>query len=325
MRKKTRFSLLSALAPFLCSCAGGGSPLSESKVLFDTLVTGYSNSGDQTCLDEVFTELTEWDQWLDAYEAPPAGVTSIYSINHTNEPVTVSAPLAELLYFMNSLPSLTEGLFNPLIGNLTALWKEGLAAATPFVPDQTAIDSAVAEIADTEHNFLEINGTMVTRHGSATLDVGAIGKGWALREIRHVFEDYGEADYLLDGGSSSFLFGQYGKGDGTYSVTFSDIATKGLKLHDTALGVSSISEQKAVINGVTYSHLVNPLTGSAAAPAVMAGAIGIDAGLCDAMSTVFFLAGADKTKTLATQMGLGYVYFDGTNFQSGNGAPVYDR
>jgi len=325
MRKKTRFSLLSAVVPFLCSCASGASPLSESKVLFDTLVTGYSNSGNSACLDEVFAELTEWDQWLDAFHVPPAGVASIYTINHTNEPVTVSAPLAELLFFMNSLPSQTEGLFNPLIGNLTALWKEGLAASTPFVPEQTAIDAAVAEIADTEHNFLEINGNTVTRHGSATLDVGAVGKGWVLREVQHVFDDYVEPDYLLDGGSSSFLFGEYGKGDGTYTVTFSDLATKGLKLQKTALGVSSISEQNAVINGVTYSHLVNPLTGSAAAPAVMASAIGIDAGLCDAMSTVFFLAGAEKTKAIATKMGLGYVYYDGTSFVSGNGAPVYDR
>ena len=324
MRKKTRFLLLSAMVPFLSSCEGGSSPLSESKILFDTLVTAYSNSGNQTCLDEVFKELTEWDQWLDAYKVPPSGVTSLYTLNHTNEPVTVSEPLAELLSFMKDMQSETEGLFNPLIGHLTALWKEGLEAAAPYVPAQEAIDEAVEELSDTANNYLEIDGTTVTRHGSAILDVGAVGKGWALREVEHVFSDYQETDYLLDAGSSSFLFGTYRQGDGSYTVSFRDAPSKYLKLQNTALGVSSSSEQSATIDGVVYSHIVNPLTGSAAAPSVMAAAIGSDAAVCDVMSTVFFLAGAEKTKALATKMNLGYVSYDGTSFQCGNGAVAYD-
>jgi thiamine biosynthesis lipoprotein ApbE len=77
-----------------------------------------------------------------------------------------------------------------------------------------------------------------------------------------------------------------------------------------------VTEQGAVIDGKTYSHLINPFTGSALATYVLVSAVNDDPGLDDAMSTAFFLMGEERAKTYASKLGLGYCFYDGTTFSS---------
>jgi FAD:protein FMN transferase len=231
-----------------------------------------------------------------------------------------------LLSFMLDMQGKTEGYFNPLMGNLTALWKAGLQAETPYVPDQSLIDQAVQDIADTKTNYLEIDGTTVTRHGVCTIDVGAVCKGWALKSIEHVFKENNSTDFIVDGGSSSFLFGFNAHSDykdGTTKIEISNENGRYMRLKDTGLGTSGTSEQNATIGGVFYSHIVNPFTGSAIPNAKLSGAVGTDPAICDVLSTTFFLCGAEKTKEFASTFNVGYFFDDGTTFSNGNGLAVY--
>jgi thiamine biosynthesis lipoprotein len=325
MAKRKRLLTFVALAPFLCACAENAAPFQKyENGLFSAYVTIYQNDGNEASANAVMSELESLSVMLDAYSAPTDGSANIYTLNHTNDPVTVSQNMADLLTFMLEMQTKTKGWFNPLSGNLNALWKSALQAETPYVPSQALIDAALSEMKDTEHNYIEINGTTVTRHGTCSIDVGAVGKGWAARTVKHLFADHNSSNYILDVGRSTMIFGTLNSGDGTYTLTFNDCEGKYMKLKDIAVGTSSSSEQQMTVDGVLYTHIVNPFTGSAIPSTTMAGAYGPDAAVCDVMSTTFFAAGLDQTRELASSLGIGYVYYgvDGA-FAFGNGVEVY--
>jgi len=328
MKNLKRPFLALSMVSFLCSC-GTTPSVAVKKIVpnvFDTAVTIYQNDGNTTCANAVAVEIEGLDNMLDAYHPTNSSYPNIYDINHTNATLTVSQNMADLLTFMLDMQGKTQGYFNPLMGNLTALWKAGLQAETPYVPNLTLVNQAVADIADTSTNYLEINGTSVTRHGVCTIDVGALCKGWALKSIEHVFKDNNSTDFIVDGGTSSFLFG-YNKNssekDGTTKITIDGENGRYMRLKDTGLGTSGTSEQNATIDGVFYSHIVNPFTGSAIPKTKLSGAVGADPAVCDVLSTTFFLCGLEKTKEFAATFNVGYFYDDGTTFSSGNGLEIY--
>ena len=57
--------------------------------------------------------------------------------------------------------------------------------------------------------------------------------------------------------------GEKNSKDGLFNVGLRDVDGAYLRLKNCFVSTSSISEQNYVIDGVTYSHIVNPHTGSA--------------------------------------------------------------
>ena len=81
-------------------------------------------------------------------------------------------------------------------------------------------------------------------------------------------------DYLFNLGNSSILTGYNSRRyrvwkqpdyeEGVYIVNVTNVTNeKHLRIFNSFISTSGISEQKAVIDDKTYSHIINPITGSA--------------------------------------------------------------
>lgn len=127
------------------------------------------------------------------------------------------------------------------------------------------------------------------------MNLGAIGKGYALDRLGALLQARGVRRALLSAGSSSILAS--GGSDDPWLVDLKSAATSQqlatLHLAHGAVGTSGAGEQFVEVDGVRYGHVIDPRSGWPAAGVLSASVITTDAASADALSTAFLIGGAD--------------------------------
>lgn len=254
MKAKRLLSLLSVLP--LISCTSNF--VLESKVFyFDTLVEIKMYQGSKSDLNYIKSLIKDVDALSDNYHQ--RDVNNVYTLNHTNDIVTVDPTLYNLLQTSVNVSNQGATYFNPLCGSLSQLWKDSLA--NKEVPSEESVNSELSKITSSEIEFLEDN--QVKRVGEATIDLGGIAKGYTLDLIHEYLNSKNYKQYLVNAGSSSILLGEKNADSGYFTVGIRDLSKAYLKLKNCVVSTSSKSVQGVTIDGTTYSHIINPVTGSA--------------------------------------------------------------
>ena len=107
--------------------------------------------------------------------------------------------------------------------------------------------------------------------------------------------------YLINGGSSSLLLGEKNTKDGLFTIGLKDLNNAYLKLKNCFISTSSISEQGVKIGDITYSHIINPNTGSAINENDAVIVISDNGALGDALSTSMMNNTVDEITAIETQ------------------------
>jgi thiamine biosynthesis lipoprotein len=132
------------------------------------------------------------------------------------------------------------------------------------------------------------------------INLGAVGKGYALDRVASRMRHDGVAHALLSAGRSSLLcIG--GRGLGWHVDVVSACGNDGagerllgrVWLRDAAIGTSGAGEQFVRVDGKRYGHVIDPRTGWPACGVLSASAIASSAEAADALSTAFLIGGAD--------------------------------
>lgn len=208
-------------------------------------------------------------------------ITNVWSLNQTNDKLEISE---EFYYLLKRAKELQETVpfFNLLIGSLSNNWKESLnfsdeATATHAVLSNDIIQEELQKINSSELIIEETEqGWYAQRVGEAQIDLGAFAKGYALDACLNKLDHCGgdTKDYLFNLGNSSVLTGYNSRRyrvwkqpdyeEGVYIVGVTNIRNQqNLRIFNSFISTSGISEQKATVDGKTYSHIINPMTGSA--------------------------------------------------------------
>jgi thiamine biosynthesis lipoprotein len=130
------------------------------------------------------------------------------------------------------------------------------------------------------------------------LNLGSIGKGYALDRMGQLLRRDGVRRALVSAGGSSVLAtGGAGRG-WTIDVTSPQLDRRiaRLRLRDGALGTSGAGEQFFVADGgdgTRYGHLIDPRTGWPAHGVLSASVVTRDAETADALSTAFLVGGVE--------------------------------
>ena len=118
-----------------------------------------------------------------------------------------------------------------------------------------------------------------------------MAKGYAGQAIFAYAKEKGLSQYLVNAGTSTLVLGESTASDGYFKLTFTDLANRYASIKNCTVGTSAIKEQNATVDGKLYSHIINPLTGSALVDYYGAVILGQDAGVEDVLSTSFVLMG----------------------------------
>lgn len=212
--------------------------------------------------------------------------------------VSVAANLFELLTRASQLWSDTHGAFDVTAGPLVKAW--GFFHRQASVPSPAQLQTALTCVGS-QHLVLDAAAQQVrfARPGME-LNLGAIGKGYALDRAARLLEERGVDHCLLHGGQSSVL------ARGNRSLDEADgwpIAVRDpmrpqrrlamIRLRNAALGTSGSGVQFLRYNGRRLGHILDPRTGWPADGALSATVMAPSAADADALATAFYCQGPE--------------------------------
>lgn len=295
---KNKRVLASFLIVLLTSCSSNVNPIESEFFCFSTYVNTSLYDGQKSDITAVESILTKYDKLADNYRA--RDVNNLYTINNTNEPVSIDSDLYNMLKKAFEVTTQGANNYNPLCGSLAKQWKTSLLNKQVLSDDVIAAE--LAKIQTSNLTFLDNN--TVQRTGEAELDLGGIAKGYALDEIKTYFTTNDLKSYLVNGGQSSILLGEKKTKDGLFNVGFKEINNAYIKVKNCFVSTSGISEQFVEINGVKYSHIVDPKTGKANYEHDMVIVISETGYYGDALSTSMMMNTIDEIKNIEKEHGV---------------------
>ena len=247
----------------------------------------------QVIAQEFQTFHHRWHAW---HTSP---VTQLNQALAARQSYTVTEPsLLTLLHLSKDLSHRSQGLFNPAIGKLVALWGFHQDELPQGPPPPTEAIAALVQLAPKMED-VHIQGDQVSCQNFAVqLDFGAIAKG------------YGIKNAIVNAGGNLKAFGK--KGERPWWIGIRHPSGEGV------LAALAIEKEESVMTsgnyeryrdyaGKRYAHLLDPRTGMPAQGLTSVTVIHENGALADAASTALFIAGPSKWVQIAKQMGLKYV------------------
>ena len=169
--------------------------------------------------------------------------------------VVVEQRLFDLLVQAKQLHNETDGAVDVTSGPLTKVW--GFYRRQGQMPTQAAIHEALSRVGSKHLLLAPAAQTVRFARPGMELNLGAIGKGYALDRAAEHLVSQGIADFLIHGGSSSVLArGSRDAGEG------SGFRVRGSEEAESEIGdTSQISNPKSQIASTPQSAIRNPQSG----------------------------------------------------------------
>jgi thiamine biosynthesis lipoprotein len=224
-------------------------------------------------------------------------------------PVRVSPSTFRLLERARVLSEVTEGAFDITVGALLRAW--GFVGGNGSRPSPQVVRQA-RDVSGWNRIRLDASEFSVTFDcPGVELDLGALGKGYALDRALELLTEAGVAHVLLHGGTSSILtrglapdgrawrVGLPGPRDslpeatGLITPPGKPSVTHSLELHDESLSVSAVWGKSFTEGGEELGHVLDPRTGEPVRRARCAAVVGPEAAVSDALSTALLVLGPE--------------------------------
>ena len=211
--------------------------------------------------------------------------------------MSVSAELFDVLQRAQKIAKLSDGAFDATIGPYVRLWR--FARKRHVLPTPEEIAEARAAVGWQKLRLDARARTVTLLVPNMRLDLGSIGKGYAADQALRLLKGRG-IDRALVAASGDIAVGSPPPGQRGWKIAIApfDGATNGaprtLLLRNAGISTSGDTEQFIVINGVRYSHIVDPATGLGLTRRIQATVIGPDATTTDCLDTAVSLLGVER-------------------------------
>ena len=219
--------------------------------------------------------------------------------NRPREWQKVSWDLLRVLIVAQEVSRLTEGAFDVTVGPLVQLWRD--SRRMHQLPDAERLARARSRVG---FRLLEIDpARSVVRlmADSMQIDLGGVAKGYVLHEALTLLRSRGLGAAMIDAGGDIVL-GDPPPGQEGWSIELSgvdaDTAQRVRSLANVAVATSGSTEQFVEIDGVRYSHVIDPRTGLGVTGLHMVTVTSRDGSIADAVATALSVLGPDSPRAL---------------------------
>ncbi len=241
-------------------------------------------------VQDAFDEVDRIEQQLSIYR--PESEISIINRTASEVPVRVERSLYDLLKLARRVGTETAGAFDITTGALTRCW--GFLDRKGRLPDPAQLDTARAVSGWHLVEFADSSCSVFFRNRGVELNLGGIGKGYALDRAGAILLRSGLRHFLMHAGQSSILaFGDSNHGPGWEVSVRNPGGAEGtyglLRLRNQAMSTSGSGQQYFTTGDQRFGHILDPRTGRPAMQNLMASVVAPDATLAEALSTAFFV------------------------------------
>ncbi len=272
---------------------------------FELVLHGENESFLRAVGEEALAEVQRIENQLSLFR--PGSEIAQVNARAAHEPVQVSPEVFALLQHANQLSIETAGAFDITIAPLVRCW--GFLDNDGRVPSDEEIAAARAVVGMDKVGLNAQERTVRFARPGVMLDLGAIGKGYALERGEEILRSAGVASALFHGGTSSVcaighppeaehwrvalpsLLNRY------QGVAISDKSQlsqtpTSLLLRDEALSVSAIWGRSFNIAEKSFGHVIDSRSGQPVNRALLSAVILRSATETDALSTALLVAGS---------------------------------
>lgn len=299
---------------------------------FDTVSYIYSYAGDsqedfETHCKGASDILQEYHNLFDIYYEH-TGVVNLRTLNLNagGEAMKVDEKLIDFLLYAKKLYEVTGGEMNIMMGSVLSLWHDcreqaGEDPAQARIPTEDELSEARLH---TDISLLEIdeeNCTVRIADPKASIDVGALGKGYATEKAAQYLRSVGAEHYVLNIGGNIRIIGH--KVDGTGWATGikdpndPESYIKTITLADTSCVTSGNYERYFTVGSQRYHHIIDKDTLMPSAHFAAVTVITPDSGLADALSTALFAMSYEDGLKIVESLGnvdVIWITEDGTQY-----------
>jgi thiamine biosynthesis lipoprotein len=235
-----------------------------------------------------------------------------------DSPVEVEARLFDLLSLGVRLYHDTRGAYDLTAGPLSRAW--GFYERAGRVPSTDELNAAMSRVGSDKLDLDPAHRTVRFRVPEMEINLGSIGKGYALDRAAEAMLEHGIEHFLLHGGQSSVLArgsrGRFALADdanregwwiGIRHPLRPNQRIAEVRVLNRALATSGSAVQFFLHQGRRYGHILDPRTGYPAEGSLSTTVIAPTAAEADALSTACYVLGRDAALELCrvnSQVGL---------------------
>ena len=260
-----------------------------------------------------------------------SGVNNIKTINKNagKKPVEVDEELIVFLEYCKELYTLTNGKTNIMLGSVLKIWHYARETAEEYfgyleesmLPTE---EELLAAAAHTSIDSLVIDReakTVYITDPEASIDVGAIAKGYAAQKLADKYKSMGVTSMAINAGGNIITIGKRPNGDNwVVGITNPDKTSEEtikcrVEIGEIALVTSGDYERYFISGDKRYHHITDPETLMPADYFASVSIFTTNSGLADALSTALFCMPYEDGLALAESIGgvdVLWIYRDGT-------------
>jgi thiamine biosynthesis lipoprotein ApbE len=267
----------------------------------------------EKAFNDVSQEINRLDYLMSNYKKE--SVLSELNKNAAAGPTDCNNELANVIEQSLQYSEITDGAFDITIGPLMKKWgffkkqgripgKEELAATLESVSYKNIIIEEKVK-KSLSKNPITIK-TVFFKNTGTQIDLGGIGKGYAVDMATRVLKQNGINSALINFAGNIYTFGTPPGKDswviGLQHPRKSEGLLGSFEIKDKAVSTSGDYEKFFTINGKRYSHIIDPRTGNPVKGIVSVTIVADNATRADALSTGVFVLGLEKGMALIEKL-----------------------
>lgn len=234
--------------------------IAESRFLLDTTCTiRLYDRQDPALLDEAFGLIARYDSlW-----SPSLPASDVARVNAAGgAPVEVDPETVALLKRAVQYSELSGGVFDVTVGALTDLWD--VLGENPHIPSPEDIEKARTTV---DYRNIVLGGnTVALKNPDARLDLGGIAKGYIADRVRDLLVSRGVGSAIINLGGNVLVVGSRPDGEPWTVGIQAPFEAEGqyvgtVRVRDKSVVTSGIYRRYFVLDGVLYTHIIDPRTG----------------------------------------------------------------
>ena len=255
--------------------------------------------------DAAFARVAELNSLLSDYDTD-SELSRLSQTAGQGKTVRVGDDLWRVLERAQQLAQETDGAFDVTCGPVVSLWRK--ARREKALPDPVKLEEAMKAVGLAKLKLNASARSAELRVPYMRLDLGAIAKGYAIDEALKVLHTNGIRSALVSGGGD-MVAGEAPPGTRGWRIELAPLdatnapATEFVLLRNRALATSGDFFQRLEINGVRYSHIVDPRTGIGLTDHSLVVVIASDCLTADSLSTAVSVLGPGRGMKLAESKG----------------------
>jgi len=260
---------------------------------FDITVVAQDSATANAYIDTAVTEISRIEKLISSWDENSQ--TSEINKYAGKKPVQVDAELFNLIERAIGISRLTDGAFDISYASMDRIWK--FDGSMTEMPSDEEIKSSVARVGYKNIELNKSDTTVFLKLEGMKIGFGAIGKGYAADRAKALLMAKGVESGIINASGDMNTWGKQPNGS-EWKVAITNPLDKNkvfalLPITNGAVVTSGNYEKYVNLNGVRYTHIIDPRTGYPSTGIISVTVFAPKAELADALATSVFVMGKD--------------------------------